>query len=311
MTVKKFYSLIQNKDGMSELMDMVSGNAALISFLKSDPTGLGIPLPSPERMLLARQLALYVKPDNCSLTNIVKGKWHIYWLRCCLREECNYYFAIFKELGINREGDVEAIVKNNYLWSVVNSEEGMKFYKQTIAEWFLKRYNGKKARSVLKTIKCMKWFSKIKFYYPRLFVAILIGFLPLITQKDMWLMPLNLSEVSIVFIGCVLLGLCYFYLSYECNKIINDIKEAKKRALYPCLKGLFISLFFSVVICLSIGPAMLCDRVENITGINYFLTLLELGKYFWKDIMLFALLALFIGIFIQLLWEEKTVTEPL
>jgi len=51
--------------------------------------------------------------------------------------------------------------------------------------------------------------------------------------------------------------------------------------------------------------------VVNIVESNYILKLLESGKLFWKDIVLFAFSALFIGIFIHIFWEEKTVTEPL
>jgi hypothetical protein len=279
-------------------------------FWSDDPSSLSIPLKSPEEMLLARHLALYVQPKG-SFDEPLKGKWQRYWLRCCLRDECNYYFALFKECDINREDDVETIINGNYLWEVINSAEGIKFYKKTVAEWFLKRYNKEKAKSILTTITGITWLDKVRFWYPRLIVAILIGFLPLITQKDMWLMPLNLSGIFLVFLSVLLLALSYGYLVYECNRIINDIKEAKKRALCPCFWGLFISLFFSIIICLSIGPAMLHDRIKNIICGNIFITLLEFGIFIWKDIILFAFSALFIGIFIQLLWEEKTVTEPL
>ncbi|MBS3920633.1 MAG: hypothetical protein KG012_17300 [Deltaproteobacteria bacterium] len=319
MTMKDFYNSMKNTANISELKKVLASiqlpdgttyQTILEKLLTTDPSELPVPLQSPQRMLLARHLAVEVSPED-SFTGELKGKWQRYWLRCCLKDECNYFFSLFKEFEINRENDVEAIIQEEYLWNVINSEEGKKFYKQTIAEWFLKRYNKKKAKSVLKTITGIKWLDKIRFWYPRLIVAILIGFLPLITQKDMWLMPLNLSEIFVVFLSVLLFALSYGYLVYECNKIINDITEARKRASCVCLQGFLISLLFSIFICLSIGPAILNDRTENIIESNCIITLLELGNLFWKDIIFFAFSALFIGIFIQLLWEEKTVTEPL
>jgi len=311
MPIKDFYESIKNIVAIEAFKNLQFPAEFDFNNFWLKPSKHLIPLESPEEMLLARQLALYVNPDD-SFDKDCKGEWQRFWLRCCVRDESNYFFAVFKELGINREDDVQNIMNGQYLWDIVKSQEGIDFYKRAVVDWFLRRYNRRDAKSILKTIKDLKCIDKIRFWYPRLIVAIIIGFLPLITQKDMWLMPLNLSEIFVVFLGVLLFGLSYGYLVYECNKIINDITEARNRASSVCLPGFLISLLFSIFICLLIGPAILIDNTKNIIETNCsIIRLLKLGNLFWQDIIFFAFSALFIGIFIQLLWEEKTVTEPL
>lgn len=107
------------------------------TFWEKDPVDLPIPLNSPKRMFLARQLALHVEPSG-TFTPEQKAKWQRYWLRCCLRSECNYIFNVLKECNVNREVDVRNLARELLLWQEIKSDEGKNYYKRAMVDWLLK-----------------------------------------------------------------------------------------------------------------------------------------------------------------------------
>jgi hypothetical protein len=278
----------------------------IVKFWSTDPSSLSIPLRSPEEMLLARQLALAIQPEN-SFDKRCRGRWQRYWLRCCLKDECNYFFAVFKECGIKREDDVVNIMKGSYLWEIINSDEGKNFYKRTVADWFLKRYHRKNAEAILNTMEKSKLsvLDKIKLYYPRLLGTILIGFLPLIAGQETWDLPHKLGYELIIPIIFAFFAVSTLYLTYECYKIIDDKKEASKRAFRVGIWGLGVSFIFSMIICATLGENSVAkEYAENYWNFSA-------NMPFLRNVLFFAPSALLIGIFIQVIWEEKTITEPL
>ncbi len=285
---------------------------------------------SPEQAYLAMHLAIERK-TNLSFCEDLKAQWQRYWLRCCLSDKCNYDFSVLKECGINREKDVKTIVKESLkddgiLEKHIGSDEGIKFYKQTIADWFLRRYNGKEAKEILSPFGC---WDKLKLCYPRLVVAIIIGLIVVAIGKEGWDLPHHLSyKISdviygiflyafnlrlpsaysdivgtsgLLFISIILLYISYKYLTYECYNIIMDKREASKRASSVCLKGLVVSIFFSIIICSIIGSISVDKNIVQ----SYYMV------PFFRNIIFFASTSLFIGIFIQVFWEKETITEPL
>jgi hypothetical protein len=79
-----------------------------------------------------------------------------------------------------------------------------------------------------------------------------------------------------------------------------DTKKIFTRVFPIFIWGLFLSFFFSSILYL-----MLSADLINFDDAIY--------KYFYpfRIIPFFAVIALSIGIFVQVIWEEKTVTEPL
>ena len=260
-----------------------------------------------------------------------KAKWLRLWLRHCLSKETDYIFQVLKEVKdengevvarVDRESDVEAIAskyleKDAPLAKHIGSTEGVKFYKKTIADWFLRRYNGTMARKILKPFSC---WDKLKLFYPRMLVAIIIGLLALMTGQEGWNFPHKLfpdtwgllSLFSVVSLSISLFAVTVLYLTYECYNAIADKKEALKRALRVGLKGYLISLSISLAICIVVGRISV-DR--NVVASYYSLfggdlTLRSMLPVL-KNAFFFASAALFIGIFIQVFWEKETITEPL
>lgn len=265
---------------------------------------------SPQQFLLARTLALCIEPEKEGFDDMKKAQWQRYWLRCCLSDRCDYYFSVLKECGIDRETDVRYIVdeslkEGGLLEKHIGSDDGVKFYKKTIADWYLRRYNGKEAKRMLSDGSFGCW-DQIKLCYPRLLVAIIVGMLAVVTGEDVWNLPHKISFFCVIFVSSGFVTASLLYLTYECYNVISDFRRAWIRALKVTGIGFLFSLFFSSVVCALVG-------YNSITYTNFTLeTYYNFSEYpFLRNILFFASAALFIGIFIQVFWEEKTITEPL
>jgi len=75
-----------------------------------------------------------------------------------------------------------------------------------------------------------------------------------------------------------------------------DHLEACKRACRVVLQGFVMSLVFSIPV--SMVFSFLPPTEYTLGGL-------------YANIFLFATTALFIGIFVQIVWEKETITEPL
>jgi len=281
--------------------------------------------------------------DQKVLGETNKAKAQRLWLRHCLSKETDYIFQVLKEVkdengaSVDREEDVKTIAdkylaKGAPLAKHIGSDEGVKFYKKTIADWYLRRYYREMAKEILKPFG--RW-DKLKLFYPRLIAAIIIGLLALMTGEEGWNLPHNLSyRISHIIYGPLakffgwnlphaynsliglvgLLVVVFFfyalsvlYLRYECYNIIFDTKEAGRRARKVGGQGLLVSLILSTIICIAIGP--ISGSKEVISPDTY--CNFQAGLPIFKNIVFFASVALFIGIFIQVFWEKETITEPL
>ncbi|RLG24768.1 hypothetical protein DRN76_03580 [Methanosarcinales archaeon] len=92
----------------------------------------------------------------------------------------------------------------------------------------------------------------------------------------------------------IISGLYIFYLEYELYKTIRGTvvkKWCQLRIIPVLLFGLFYSLFFSYIL-----------TIVGFMG--------DFG-WCWNRVIFYAMFAFLIGILIQLLWEEKTASEPL
>jgi len=253
---------------------------------------------------------------------INKAKAQRLWLKHCLSKETDYTFIVLKEAQkergerekiVEREKDVETIVKEGLkngaaLKNFIDSDEGVKFYKKTIADWYLRRYNGKMAKDILKPFD---YCDKLKLFYPRLIVAIIIGLLALMAGQEGWDLPHKLANRidywGLIGVSIGFLTISILYLKYECYNIIFDKKKALLRALKVGLFGFGASLIFSTIICITIGSISVTKKIINPD--TYYS--LQAGWPVFKNIFFFASVALFIGIFMQVFWEKETITEPL
>jgi len=235
----------------------------------------------------------------------IKAYWQRFWLRHCLSEETDFTFSV---LGFDKECEVKEMAKSldkdqdgNFrpLAKWIENPEGIKTYKIKLADWFLRRYNRKAAKKILTPLP---FYDKVSLLYPRLIGSIIIGLIVIMLEKDMWILPLKIDPPFLVIIQWIVLNLiCWIYFTYESYNIIYDKIKAVKRGGEIWLVSTLTSIFLSSVLCLYLGH-YLVD--------NYSKTYLSDG-FIFADIFFFSSTSLFIGIFIQVIWEEKSITEPL
>ncbi|MEW6089172.1 MAG: hypothetical protein AB1498_12805 [bacterium] len=258
---------------------------------KNIPSGPPI---SPENALLTRQLAVGL----IDVDEKLKAQWENYWIRCCLSRKCDYIFSVLVECGINREKDILDLLNNGKLWNYLGSESGWgkEYYINICIKFLLSRYAWFDALNIKSKQTFLPLFH---LSLPKLWGSILIGIIPFISSKDLMGLPGKLTsiqfKISIIFM--FLLTLLYFlyecHSEYECftDKCRNEI--IRNRALWVFLMGIIYSFVLSYFICKPILSIYIADAEVC------------------KSIIYFTASSLFIGILLQVFWQEKTITEPL
>jgi hypothetical protein len=217
------------------------------------------------------------------------------WLQICVNphDEINYDFFFEKyknEFKIDKEQEIQNIlfVKEEgkvRLRNLFNNDD-WHIRLKTIENWFLKRYDRETAQIISRCRKSTL-FEKIKLFYPRFIGAIIIGLLQMFLNNNSYITK-EFSIGKLTFITIALLALSFSYLFYECYNITNNLKISLKRSFILCIFSFWL---------LSI---ILMYIIYYLYDIKYSL-----------NSFLISSAAIFIGIFIQILWEEKTITEPL
>lgn len=242
----------------------------------------------PEEAIAARKLALC---DIKHLNKDSKIKWQHYWMRCCLSEKTDYIFSILTPniKDFDREEDLKFILNKGVMWKY-STTEGRQYYISICIDFLLKRYNW--LDSIKLYINC---YSKhkinlIKLLLPRMMSAIIIGFLPIVTSNDIRTFAFK-NQSNLLYYSVPLIIVVYLYMLYDCHKkTIGTI--SKIQCLGRPFLVLLISLFWAIVF-------------------STIAVLISKGEWCWNRVFFYAAFALFVGIMIQILWEEKSATEPL
>lgn len=146
----------------------------------------------------------------------------------------------------------------------------------------------------------------VRFFLPRLLGAVFIGFLPMVAGPEMYAFPLKISWIQVSIISGVLFLIAFLYLTVECYNIIGK-EGVWERTCFVVLYGLLASFIMSLFLC-DIAAVNFIDYSKGSYPVGYKGLF---GIIYPKIVLFFAPAALLIGIFIQIFWEEKTITEPL
>jgi len=154
---------------------------------------------------------------------------------------------------------------------------------------------------------------------PRILGAAIVGLLPLLLNDQTW----NIGVLSNVFNWGLLALLTYIgsfiYIFIEVHNIKKFIKghsiaQALKESGRIFLIALFETLFIVTVASSLVFPAVISNIGADITnyrfGIYASTSLLSFG-FFPSLIILWTGIALFIGSFVQLLWQDQRITESI
>lgn len=162
------------------------------------------------------------------------------------------------------------------------------------------------------SIKLLFKQNYIYLYLPRLIVGIVIGYLLIISGEVFWETGIWGDTIVLVIICIFSVSSCYFYLRYEIMKSIEKASsEMNKRVMRILSRGIIYSfaigflvldIFHKFYISLFYGKSLENIPLRFNCGI--------LGVVDPYLLLFFAPLALFIGLVIQFIWEERPVTHP-
>ncbi len=146
-----------------------------------------------------------------------------------------------------------------------------------------------------------------KRFIPRLFIAIIIGYIPLLFGEEMWKLGYyaDYKTIAAIFIFC--LGAAYLYLRFEVGNKILDKSKIFIRTWKIFSRGIAYSLIIGFIIQDITCRYMLVSSGQE----NFILFDGLLGAISPKILLVFFPLALLIGIFVQIIWEDKPITHPL
>jgi len=157
---------------------------------------------------------------------------------------------------------------------------------------------------ILDTSRSTSFLLWANFLHIRLASGIVIGYIALLFQSDMWKLALEIDRIkgsTIVFSASL------FSLYYLFSEIKNVVQNART-AIYRCLRLWLIGLFESLALGIIAQDLLSWFYIESHTNIG--VTGLFAGLIYPKILILFAPLALAIGIFVQIIWEDKPITYP-
>ncbi len=173
------------------------------------------------------------------------------------------------------------------------------------------------------------WKKDLTFFHaavPRIGAGIIVGYLPVFLIDEVWDLasrPWFPLGVVVVLLGFTTL----LYLYVEVRRRLGDPQEAFERARAIFMLGLVESTGFGLIVTSLLGPFMVVRNWSS-TGVEVSMEVLRsttepfLGQLpmivgvdpvvlFPTAVVLMSFLAFFIGTFLQLLWEDLPITEPL
>jgi hypothetical protein len=173
------------------------------------------------------------------------------------------------------------------------------------------------------------WQRDVTFFHtsvPRIGAGIIVGYLPVFLIDEVW----DLAEQPPVYLfaAVVMLGSAtLLYLYVEVHSRLGDPSLAFARARDIFLLGLIEAAGLGLLVTSLLGPLMALRNwgplpaAETLEGLRVLLhpflgelpRVMGIGPLwaFPSAVLLMSFLAFFIGTFLQLLWEDLPITEPL
>jgi hypothetical protein len=161
---------------------------------------------------------------------------------------------------------------------------------------------------------------------PRIMAGIIVGYLPIFFIDEIWdLVARGFVQLAIIAVGVGLVTLLYLYI--EVQRRLVDSQVAFARAGQIFLLGLLQSAGIGLVLTSLIGPFMALrswapeGHTGDIESLRHALPPfvgqlpvvlgVEPLHVFPSAVFVLAFMSFFIGTFLQLMWEDLPMTEPL
>jgi hypothetical protein len=173
------------------------------------------------------------------------------------------------------------------------------------------------------------WKRDLSFFHasvPRIAAGIIVGYLPVLFIDEVWDLA-SRSAATIAILGIMLGLITLLYVYIEVQRRLGDTTLAFARARGIFLLGVLEALGAGMVITSLVGRIMvsrnwspsggeipveqlraglepLVGQLPRVVGLDPFFA-------FPSAVVMMTFLSFFIGIFLQLMWEELPITEPL
>ncbi|MBI3795798.1 MAG: hypothetical protein HY268_02375 [Deltaproteobacteria bacterium] len=176
--------------------------------------------------------------------------------------------------------------------------------------------------TVFRAIVAWLWrkqlFDNIRQLLPRLAAGVLVGYLPLMTTSDLWKWLLRMPTIAAGLLALMMLVVSLGYLYVEARSAVIDgelpdimRKELWIRVSRVFLVGLSETLLIGFVLSEFFGQTVVLSLRDDLENIPVIAVTGWVGYIFPKVVLFYAPFALFFGILVQLIWDEKTVAQPL
>ena len=217
--------------------------------------------------------------------------------------------------GINQDGDFHAVNSFEPAASGTGARAFADGLDNAAAIWFL--------------VYRFCWKHDLSFFYaavPRIGAGIIVGYLPVFLIDEVW----DLASQPITVLGNVvlLLGLVtLLYIYVEVQRRLDDTRIAFARARAIFVLGVLQAFALGIVMTGLVGSFMVernweasvevLSRGEIVEGLVPLVGQLPLVigiaplYAFPSAVLVMTFLSFFIGVFLQLMWEELPITEPL
>jgi hypothetical protein len=173
------------------------------------------------------------------------------------------------------------------------------------------------------------WKRDLAFFHasvPRIMAGIIVGYLPIFFIDEVWsLVARSFFPLATIAVVVGLVTLLYLYV--EVQRRLVDTSVAFARATQIFLLGLLQSAGIGLVLTSMIGPFMASRSWGDASGVRSIETLrhtlapfvgdlpvvlgVEPLHVFPSAVFVMAFMSFFIGTFLQLMWEDLPITEPL
>jgi hypothetical protein len=232
--------------------------------------------------------------------------------RILSRHSARNYGLLLAAVGLPLVGAAFAYARAPLLFDVLTSAEIA--VVNALAFWFL--------------IYRFCWKKDLTFFHaavPRIGAGIIVGYLPVFLIDEVW----DLARRPWFPLGAIILLLGFttlLYLYVEVRHRIGDSQQAFARARAIFLLGMVEAVGFGLIVTSLLGPFMvvrnwhdgaqlpmplLRETIPPFVGELPRILGVEPLLLFPSAVLLMSFLSFFIGTFLQLLWEDLPMTEPL
>jgi hypothetical protein len=173
------------------------------------------------------------------------------------------------------------------------------------------------------------WKRDLSFFHasvPRIAAGIIVGYLPVLFIDEVWDLA-SRSAITVVPLAALLGLVTLLYIYIEVQRRLGDTSLAFARArgifLLGCLEALGVgmiitSLLGRIMVGRNWSPSGMEVPVDSLRGglepiVGQLPRVMGMDPFyvFPSAVVLMTFLSFFIGIFLQLMWEELPITEPL